>query len=570
MPLASTSDVNAIEAPVTWKAYLMCAFASFGGIFFGYDSGYINGVVASRQFINAIQGTQAKEISSSRTSLIVSILSAGTFFGALIAGELADRVGRRPTIIAGCGLYMAGVVIQMFAATGLATIVMGRLVAGFGVGFVSAIIILYMSEICPRKIRGTLVSGYQVRGCSFQGIGLMIASIINNFTKNRPDSGSYRIPIAIQLACKSPLFEERGLILGTGLFFLPDSPRYYVKKGQPEKARAVLVRLRGQPTGSEFIEVELAEIVANAEIEARAIPTGSWFASWRACFSGSVFRSSSNLRRTILGTSLQMMQQWTGVNFIFYFSTPFLQSTGAISDSFLISMIFTIVNVVSTPISFYTVEKFGRRPLLIWGACGMMICQFLVAIIGVTVGFNKTYVNAAGETLARNISAVNAQVAFIAIFIFFFASTWGPGAWVLIGEIFPLPIRSRGVALSTASNWLWNTIIAVITPYLVNPDRANLRSSVFFLWGGLCSCAFLYAYLFIPETKGLSLEQVDLMFSETTPRKSSRWRPTHTFAAEKDHDPYSHDGIGEPGGPGGLDVDGKAKFGGEIAHRDIA
>lgn len=88
----------------------------------------------------------------------------------------------------------------------------------------------------------------------------------------------------------------------------------------------------------------------------------------------------------------------------------------------------------------------------------MLICQFIVAIIGVTVGFNKTHLNAAGESRANNIPAVNAQIAFIAIFIFFFASTWGPGAWILIGEIFPLPIRSRGVGLSTASNWLWNTV----------------------------------------------------------------------------------------------------------------
>jgi MFS family permease len=161
-----------------------------------------------------------------------------------------------------------------------------------------------------------------------------------------------------------------------------------------------------------------------------------------------------------------MMQQWTGVNFIFYYSTPFLKSTGAISNSFLISLIFTLVNVCSTPISFYTVERIGRRPLLVWGALGMLICQFLVAIIGVTVGFNKTHLvdvtaaNPTGTSIANNIPAVNAQIAFIAIFIFFFASTWGPGAWIVIGEIFPLPIRSRGVALSTASNWLWNTVSA--------------------------------------------------------------------------------------------------------------
>merc|ERR1719265_1841008 len=194
-------------------------------------------------------------------------------------------------------------------------------------------------------------------------------------------------------------------------------------------------------------------------------------------------------------------------------------------------MIFTIVNVCSTPISFYTIERFGRRPLLVIGAGAMALCQFIVAIVGVTVGFNKLTTNAAGETVAQNIGAVNAQVAFIAIFIFFFASTWGPGAWVLIGEIFPLPIRSRGVALSTASNWLWNTIIAVITPYMVGEDRGNLRSSVFFVWGGLCTGAFIYAYFFIPETKVLSLEQVDELFAETTPRTSAKWVPHETFAS---------------------------------------
>lgn len=202
------------------------------------------------------------------------------------------------------------------------------------------------------------------------------------------------------------------------------------------------------------------------------------------------------------------------------------------------SMVFTIINVFSTPLSFYTVERFGRRTILFWGALGMLICQFLVAIIGVTVGFNHTHINpdvpdtkAPNHTLADNVAAVNAQIAFIAIFIFFFASTWGPGAWIVIGEIFPLPIRSRGVALSTASNWLWNTIIAVITPYMVGTNHGDLKSSVFFIWGGLCTCAWAYTYFLVPETKGLSLEQVDKMMEETTPRTSAKWKPTTTFAA---------------------------------------
>jgi len=190
-------------------------------------------------------------------------------------------------------------------------------------------------------------------------------------------------------------------------------------------------------------------------------------------------------------SSFSLLIKLLGVNFIFYYSTPFLKSTGAIGNTFLISLIFTLVNVCSTPISFFTVEKFGRRPLLVYGALGMLICQFLVAIIGVTVGFNHTHnigLDATGMpiTRANNISAVNAQIAFIAIFIFFFASTWGPGAWIVIGEIFPLPIRSRGVALSTASNWLWNTVslpprkldeqTESSTMYLLTPSR-SLQSS---------------------------------------------------------------------------------------------
>jgi SP family sugar:H+ symporter-like MFS transporter len=304
-----------------------------------------------------------------------------------------------------------------------------------------------MSEIAPKKVRGAIVSGYQF--CIT--IGLLLASCVDYATQNRLDTGSYRIPIALQMLW--------AVILAIGLFFLPESPRYFVKRGQLDRANEVLARLRGEPRDSEYIQQELAEIVANHEYELQVIPQGNYFNSWMNCFRGGLSNPSSNLRRTILGTSLQMMQQWTGVNFIFYFGTTFFQSLGTISNPFLIGLITTLVNVCSTPISFWTVERFGRRPLMIWGALGMVICQFIVAIIGTTDGSND--------------NAVRAMIAFICIYVFFFASTWGklnleimyylclltfvigPGAWVLIGEIFPLPIRSRGVALSTASNWLW-------------------------------------------------------------------------------------------------------------------
>jgi sugar porter (SP) family MFS transporter len=503
--LTATADAARVEAPVTFKAYMMCAFAAFGGIFFGFDSGYINGVMGMSYFIHQFQGPDASALPTSKKSLITSILSAGTFFGAIIAGDLADWFGRRTTIISGCFVFIIGVILQTASST-TGLLVAGRLIAGFGVGFVSAIIILYMSEIAPRKVRGAIVSGYQF--CIT--IGLMLASCVDYATENRNDSGSYRIPIGIQLAW--------ALILATGLFLLPESPRYFVKKGQLDKAAHVLSRVRGQPQESDYIQQELAEIVANNEYELQVIPQGGYFTSWLNCFRGNIFHPNSNVRRTVLGTSLQMMQQWTGVNFVFYFGTTFFQTLGTIKNPFLMSMVTTIVNVCSTPISFWAMEKIGRRPLLLWGALGMVICQFIVAIVGVTDG--------------KNPSAVSAMIAFICIYIFFFASTWGPGAWVVIGEIYPLPIRSRGVALSTASNWLWNCIIAVITPYMVDPDQGNLGAKVFFIWGSLCACCFVYTYFLIPETKGLTLEQVDKMMEETTPRTSAKWRPHGTFAAE--------------------------------------
>ncbi|KUJ16329.1 general substrate transporter [Mollisia scopiformis] len=521
--LMATADVSRIEAPVTMKAYMMCAFAAFGGIFFGFDSGYISGVMGMNYFIHLYTGIPIPPAGASKAvkdaftlpawkkSLITSILSAGTFFGALIAGDLADWFGRRTTIIAGCFIFLIGVILQT-ASSGLGLLVAGRLIAGFGVGFVSAIIILYMSEIAPRKVRGAIVSGYQF--CIT--IGILLASCVDYGTQNRTDSGSYRIPIAIQMLW--------AIILAVGLFLLPESPRYFVKKGNLDQAANVLSRLRGQEQGSELIQAELAEIVANHEYEMSVIPQGGYFSTWLSCFTGGLRSPSSNLRRTILGTSLQMMQQWTGINFIFYFGTTFFQELGTISNPFLISLVTTLVNVCSTPLSFWIIERYGRRTILIWGALGMLICEFIVGIVGVT----------AARPEKNNTSAVSAQIAFICIYIFFFATTWGPGAWVLIGEIFPLPIRSRGVALSTASNWLWNCIIAVITPYMVgtDPGDANLGSRVFFVWGSLCTACFVYAYLIIPETKGLSLEQVDRMMEETNPRNSAKWVPHSTFAAD--------------------------------------
>ena len=500
--LSTNEFIERVDAPLTWKTWVICGFASFGGIFFGYDSGYISGVMGMSFFIETFTGKSPTDpgfaLESWQKSLITSILSAGTFFGALISGDFADFFGRRLTIIISSIVFIIGVILQV-ASSSVALLTVGRVIAGFGVGGVSSTIILYMSEIAPKKVRGTIVAGYQF--CVT--LGLLLASCVDYGTKNRNDSGSYRIPIALQMLW--------AIILMIGLFLLPETPRFFVKKGKIDEAAKVLATLRQQPVDSTYVQEELAEIIENNERESALIPTQSYFQSWTSCFTGSLRDQSSNLRRTILGTSLQMMQQWTGINFIFYFGTTFFQELGTINNEFLISIITTLVNVCSTPLSFYTVEKMGRRVLLIYGAVGMVVCEFIVAIAGTVDGQNQ--------------NTVKAMISFICIYIFFFASTWGPGAWIVIGEIFPLPIRSRGVALSTASNWLWNCIIAVITPYMVGEDKGNLGAKVFFIWGSLCGCCLVYAIFLVPETKGLTLEEIDIMLAETNAFTSSKWKP---------------------------------------------
>lgn len=308
-----------IEAPVTFKAYVMCTFAAFAGILFGYDTGYISSVIGMEafkiQYGHPVDKTEENPNGYSydtwEKSLIVSILSAGTFFGALFSGYFADKIGRRTTIIGpGCGTFIVGVTIQV-AVANIPGLVVGRFVAGLGVGVVSAINILYMSEIAPRKVRGAIVSGYQFAIT----IGIMLASCVGYANQNSMNSGAYRIPIAVQLLW--------ALILGTGLFFLPESPRYWVKKNRLDRASKALGRLRGQSPTSTYIEDELAEIVANCDYERQAGEV-----SWIGCFSGGITNSNSNARKVFIGTALQMMQQWTGINFIFYYVSQPKQSHG--------------------------------------------------------------------------------------------------------------------------------------------------------------------------------------------------------------------------------------------------
>ena len=231
-------------------------------------------------------------------------------------------------------------------------------------------------------------------------LGLLLASIVNNSTHQRNDSGSYRIPVAVQLLY--------GLTLGIGIFFLPETPRYFIKVGAEAKAAKSLSRLRSLPADHPAIQSELAEITANHEYELSLRSTRSW---------ADLLKNGGRQRRRLLtGCAIMAAQQLTGINFIFYYGTQFFKNSG-IQNPFLIGLTTNLVNLASTIPGLFLVERWGRRPLLLWGAIGMTICEFIVAIVGVNSSSNV---------------ANNVLVAFTCIYIFFFAISWGVAGWVVV------------------------------------------------------------------------------------------------------------------------------------------
>ncbi|KAI1331682.1 high-affinity glucose transporter RGT2 [Xylariaceae sp. FL0255] len=506
-------DKPADEAGKTWPAIAIGLFVAFGGVLYGYDTGLISGIQAmpywQRLFSTGYRNSHGDlDVSPSQSSAIVSILSAGTFFGSLSSPFLADNIGRRLALVASAFVFIFGVILQT-AATAIPLFLAGRFFAGFGVGLVSALIPLYQSETAPKWIRGAIVGAYQLAIT----IGLLLAAVVDNATTGRQDTGSYRIPIAIQFVW--------ALILITGMLFLPETPRYLIKRGEYEKAAVSLSKLRRLPVDHESIAAELTEIRSIHEFE---LTLGT--ASYRDCFKGNM------LKRVLTGMALQALQQLTGVNFIFYYGTQYFKNSG-FQNAFVIQIITSVVNVVSTLPGLWAVDRLGRRPLLFWGAIGMAISQLLVAVLGTTT----TGQDSMGNVIVYNQQANKAAVGFIILFIFFFASTWGPLAWVVTGEIYPLKTRAKALSIATASNWLLNFVIAFVTPYLVNYGKgyADLQSKVFFIWFGACFICIAFVYFFIYETKGLSLEQVDKMYIDCSQaRKSKHWRAEATVS-ETEH-----------------------------------
>lgn len=269
---------------------------------------------------------------------------------------------------------------------------------------------------------------------------------------------------------------------------------------------------------------EIAEIEANHAYELSLGPS-----TYFDCMFGTPHLG----RRLLTGCCLQMLQQLTGCNFVFYYGTTFFRESGMSTSPFIISLITNIVNVGSTVLSLSLVESWGRRRLLIAGAFGMSCSTLIVAIVG--------------TSLKTSEMANKVLIAFVCLYIFFFASSWGPVTWVVTSEIFPLKARAKSMSIATAANWLLNWAIAYATPYIVGTGTgaANIGTKIFFIWGTFCLIALVFAYTMVYETSKISLEQIDELYERVHRAwRSKNFQPSWSFQDLRDETEAGVSGAG--------------------------
>ncbi|KAF8962856.1 general substrate transporter [Flammula alnicola] len=484
--------------PIGSTAIMLALVASMGGFIFGYDTGQISDILIMEDFklrfatCSNPSDPSTCAFSTVRAGLIVSLLSIGTLAGALMGAPVADRFGRRYAMTSECGLFAVGIVIQLCTVQVWQQVAVGRFVSGLAVGALSAAVPMYQAETAPTQIRGSLTATYQL----FITFGILVAYCIAIGTRELPGAQSWRTLIGIGLIWPG--------ILGVGILFMPESPRWLAAHGRIKEAERSIARSHGIKEGDEqsnrFVKAEVDEIANQIEME-RHLNAG-----WIDCFRP----ANKTLYRTLLGMTLQSFQQLTGANYFFYYGATVFQSVG-INDSYVTQIILGTVNFVCTFGGLYVMERFGRRLPLIYGGLWQSAWLFVFAAAGTAK--DPTTNQAIGKLMI--ISAC--------MFILGYAMTWAPGVWILIGETFPTRTRAKQGALSTASNWLWNFLLAFFTPFIT----AAIQFRYGFVFAACNLAGACIVYFFLYESSDLSLEAVDNMYNDPKckPWTSRTWAP---------------------------------------------
>jgi len=513
---------------VTMPSFVMGILVSMGGFLFGFDTGQISGFLAMPDFLQRFGQKNSDGVfyfSNVRSGLIVAMLSIGTLIGALVAAPIADLVGRRLSLSWWTTIIAVGLIVQISADTHWYQVMMGRWVSGLGVGALSMLVPMYQAETGPRHIRGALISTYQL----FITIGIFFAACINygTYEHQRADSGSWRISLGLGFFFCA--------VLGFGMLFMPETPRYAYRKGRKDEARETMMRVYGAPANHYVVAVELEEIEAKLQSEAGQKST---FGEWAV-----MLRTPMMPYRIVLGMVLQMFQQLTGANYFFYYGTVVFKATG-INNSFVTQMILNGINMGVTPLGIYFVERFGRRICLITGSVWMFIMFLCFASAG-HFALDRT-------TPENTPAAGTGMIVVAAFFILGFATTWGPMIWTICGELYPSRFRAKGMALSTASNWFWNFMLAFFTPFITG----DIDFRYGYVFAACNAVGGILVYLFVMEGQGRTLEEIDTMYlSKIKPWKSNKWAApppheiarirkeagTHDVVDEEAHDAHSEE-----------------------------
>ncbi|WP_241578827.1 sugar porter family MFS transporter [Rosenbergiella nectarea] len=433
--------------------FFVCFLAALAGLLFGLDIGVIAGALP---FI-------AKEfnVTPHQQEWIVSSMMFGAAVGAVGSGWMSSSLGRKKSLMAGAILFVIGSLWSALA-TSPEMLIAARVLLGLAVGIASYTAPLYLSEIAPEKIRGSMISLYQL----MITIGILGAYLSDTALSYSGDwrwmLGVITIPAALLLI---------------GVVFLPNSPRWLAAKGQFYDAQKVLDRLRDT---SEQAKRELDEIRESLKIK----QTG-----W------ALFKDNSNFRRAVyLGVLLQVVQQFTGMNVIMYYAPKIFEIAGFTNTTEQMwgTVIVGLVNVLATFIAIGLVDRWGRKPTLVLG--------FIVMATGMGV---------LGTMLHLGIHSAGAQyfaIAMLLMFIVGFAMSAGPLIWVLCSEIQPLKGRDFGITVSTATNWIANMIVgATFLTLLTNLGNAG----TFWLYAALNVVFIILTLCLIPETKNVSLEHIE-------------------------------------------------------------
>ncbi|GAB1312656.1 hexose transporter hxt5 [Madurella fahalii] len=481
------------------EALLLGVVTSIGGFLFGYDTGQISGMLLFEDFRNRFgqnDTPDGREFEPIIQSLLVSLMSIGTLLGALTASYTADWWGRRKSLSFGVIVFVIGNVIQITAMNSWVHMMMGRFVAGLGIGNLSVGVPMFQSESSPREIRGAVVASYQL----MITFGILISNCVNYGVRSiEYSAASWRIVVGLGIAFSVPL--------GLGVLFVPESPRWLAARSDWDGARMAMARLRGlknNPTNA-LVENDMNEMREILEKE-RSVGVGTWM----ECFVPRKNGVPKQVYRTALGMSIHFLQQWTGVNYFFYYGATIFESAG-IDDPIRTQLILGAINVGMTFYGLYVVERYGRRWPLLIGAAWQAAWLAVFASMG-------TALNPENNSTSGIIMIVSASM-----FIASFAVTWGPICWVVIGETFPLRTRAKQASLATASNWLGNFMISFLTPLATD----GIGYAYGYVFVGTNIAAGLLTYFFLYESVSLSLENVDLMYGQPAlkPWTSKKWMP---------------------------------------------